>query len=53
MKKLAENLRKLNKSELKTIKGGAAPIGCDNWNPQARCCRAWDAEHQNNQTCPS
>ncbi|WP_156062464.1 bacteriocin-like protein [Chryseobacterium ginsenosidimutans] len=48
-----KNLKKLKKSELKTIKGGSAPLGCNNWNPAARCCRVWDAEHQDNPTCPT
>ncbi|WPO81801.1 hypothetical protein SD427_13600 [Chryseobacterium sp. JJR-5R] len=48
-----KNLRNLNRSALKTIRGGAAPLGCNNWDPRARCCRAWDAEYQNNPTCPT
>ncbi|MDV7698157.1 hypothetical protein N6B72_14610 [Chryseobacterium soli] len=51
MKNLNENMKKLKKGELKTIKGGIAPIGCNNWNPLLRCCRAWDEEHQSNPTC--
>ena len=47
------NLRKLNKRELKTIKGGNIPLGCRSWNSQARCCSEWDADHCHNQTCPN
>lgn len=48
-----KNLKKLKNSELKTIKGGAVPLGCNNWNPLARCCRVWDSEHESNPTCPT
>ena len=47
------NLKKLKKSELKTIQGGSAPIGCVDWNPVGRCCREWDAENQNKPVCPT
>jgi len=46
-----KNLKKLKKSDLKTIKGGIVPIGCLNWNPKLRCCRTWDEEHYNNPVC--
>ncbi|MBK1896060.1 bacteriocin-like protein [Chryseobacterium paridis] len=48
-----KNLRKLNKRELKTIKGGNVPIGCNSWDPRARCCNAWDTDHCQNATCPN
>jgi hypothetical protein len=51
MKNLNENMKKLKKGELETIKGGIIPIGCNNWNPVGRCCRAWDEEHQDKPTC--
>lgn len=50
---IMKNLKKLKKSELKTIHGGSAPLGCNNWNPIARCCRVWDSEHSGNPTCPT
>ncbi|MFP3592779.1 hypothetical protein SB689_12520 [Chryseobacterium sp. SIMBA_038] len=43
----------MNKSELKTIKGGSVPLGCISWDPRARCCRSWDDENQNKPTCPT
>lgn len=48
-----KNLKKLQKGELKTIRGGAAPLGCNNWDPRARCCRAWDDGYQDSPTCPT
>lgn len=47
------NLRKLNKKELKTIKGGNVPLGCNSWNPQARCCMEWAPDYCGNRTCPN
>ncbi|WP_343610528.1 hypothetical protein [Chryseobacterium oranimense] len=46
-----KNMRKLNKSDLRVIKGGIIPIGCNSWDPKVRCCRSWDAEHAGNPTC--
>ncbi|HBV14650.1 hypothetical protein [Chryseobacterium carnipullorum] len=51
MKNLTDNMRKLKKGELKTIKGGIVPIGCNSWDPRKRCCRSWDSEHSSNPTC--
>ncbi|REC59870.1 hypothetical protein DRF65_23440 [Chryseobacterium pennae] len=51
---IMKNLRKLEKKDLKTIHGGnipVVPIGCNNWDARARCCREWDWEHSNNPTC--
>lgn len=45
-------MKKLKKAQLKTINGGSAPAGCNNWNPAARCCRAWAADYCGNDTCP-
>lgn len=47
------NLRKLNKRELRTIKGGDAPAGCNRWNAPDRCCSEWDMENCHNDTCPN
>lgn len=47
-----KNLKKLKKSDLKTIKGGIVPVGCLNWDPKARCCRSWEADYCSNATCP-
>ncbi|WP_435384113.1 bacteriocin-like protein [Chryseobacterium tructae] len=47
-----KNLRKLNKGELKKIKGGRPPLGCNNWNPAAACCRAWAEGYCGGTTCP-
>ncbi|WP_164465226.1 bacteriocin-like protein [Chryseobacterium lactis] len=48
-----KNLKKLTSRELKTIKGGIIPIGCNNWDPRKRCCREWDTDHWENPVCPS
>ncbi|WP_165570722.1 hypothetical protein [Chryseobacterium luteum] len=47
-----KNMKKLKKSELRVIKGGIVPIGCEGWDPKKRCCRVWDEEHSNNPVCP-
>ncbi|WP_416336224.1 bacteriocin-like protein [Chryseobacterium flavum] len=48
-----KNLRKLNKEKLKTIKGGRPPIGCNDWDNIAGCCRAWAPDYCGNTTCPN
>lgn len=55
MKNLKSNMKKLKKQELKTINGGdipVVPIGCNNWDARARCCREWDSDHWDNPICP-
>ncbi|UZT98683.1 hypothetical protein ODZ84_03655 [Chryseobacterium fluminis] len=47
-----KNLRKLNKDDLKAIQGGRPPLGCNDWNPLATCCRAWAPDYCGNTTCP-
>ncbi|WP_165570729.1 bacteriocin-like protein [Chryseobacterium luteum] len=47
-----KNLRKLSKGELKIIKGGNPPAGCNGWNQKAMCCREWAADYCGNATCP-
>lgn len=47
-----KNLRKLNKGELKKINGGRPPLGCNNWDAGARCCRAWAEGYCGGTTCP-
>ncbi|WP_410494440.1 bacteriocin-like protein [Chryseobacterium sp. CH1] len=49
-----ENLRKLEKRELKTINGGnipVVPIGCNIWDARARCCKEWDREYSDRPIC--
>jgi hypothetical protein len=48
-----KNLKKLKRTELNTILGGVVPVGCSNWNPRERCCRAWDDGYQDKPTCPA
>lgn len=50
---IMKNLKNLNRSALKTIRGGAVPLGCNSWDPRARCCRVWDDGYQDNPTCPT
>ncbi|MDQ0782687.1 hypothetical protein QF044_002541 [Chryseobacterium sp. W4I1] len=47
-----KNLKKFKREELKTIKGGNVPIGCNSWDPKLRCCRAWASDYCSNMTCP-
>ncbi|WP_165828280.1 bacteriocin-like protein [Chryseobacterium phosphatilyticum] len=47
-----ENLKKLNKAELKTIRGGLIPRGCISWDFTVRCCRQWDPMFWENPVCP-
>lgn len=35
-------MKKLNKTELKKVHGGQAPLCCLNWDPVLRRCRRWD-----------
>lgn len=47
-----KNLQKINREQLKTINGGRPPLGCNNWNPAAMCCRSWGEGYCGNTTCP-
>ncbi|MDP9960419.1 hypothetical protein [Chryseobacterium lathyri] len=47
-----KNMKKLKKAELKVIKGGIVPLGCNNWDTRRRCCTSWDEEHMYNPICP-
>lgn len=47
-----KNLKRLQRAQLKTVKGGDIPIGCDTWDGGKRCCREWQAEYCNSPTCP-
>lgn len=47
-----KNLKKIKRGELKTIKGGRPPLGCNNWNPAAMCCRSWAPDYCGQITCP-
>ncbi|AZA90443.1 hypothetical protein EG343_07330 [Chryseobacterium nakagawai] len=47
-----KNLKKLQRAELKIVKGGDIPIGCDTWDAGKRCCREWQTEYCNSPTCP-
>jgi len=47
-----KNLKKLNRGELRTIKGGIIPIGCNSWDGRNRCCREWAPDYCNQPTCP-
>lgn len=47
-----KNLKKLERRELKTIKGGIIPLGCLRWDGRNRCCREWEPDFCHNATCP-
>lgn len=47
-----KNLKKIKRGELKTIKGGRPPLGCNSWNPVAMCCRSWAPDYCGQTTCP-
>lgn len=47
-----KNLKKIRREELKAIKGGRPPLGCNSWNPTAMCCRSWDPDYCGQRTCP-
>ncbi|MDR6920659.1 MULTISPECIES: bacteriocin-like protein [Chryseobacterium] len=47
-----KNLKKLNRGELRTIKGGIIPLGCNRWDGRNRCCREWAPDYCNQPTCP-
>ena len=49
---IMKNLKKLNKSDLKSINGGRPAIGCRDWDNRSACCREWANGYCGN-TCPN
>lgn len=52
MKNQENYFRKLNKGELKTIKGGITPRDCMSWDTRLRCCKKWLPEASERPVCP-